>query len=77
MYVPDAVNIKAVWDEEAGVYVATSEDIPGLATEAETLDGLLVKLKVVIPELFALNGYTSAKPTPPMNLLTSVSMQAC
>jgi predicted RNase H-like HicB family nuclease len=28
--------IRAEWDEEARVWVATSDDVPGLATEGET-----------------------------------------
>ena len=45
------------WDEEAQVYVATSDDVPGLVTEADSLDELVKKLEVMIPELFKLNGY--------------------
>jgi hypothetical protein len=30
--------IRAEWDEEAAVWVATSDDVPGLATEAATMD---------------------------------------
>jgi predicted RNase H-like HicB family nuclease len=47
--------VRAEWDEEAGVWVATSDDVPGLATEEENLDKLIVKLKVMIPELLAAN----------------------
>ena len=46
----------AIWDEHAGVWVAESEDVPGLATEAETMDLLVEKLKVMIPELLDANG---------------------
>ncbi len=31
-------RVEAFWDAEAAVWVATSEDVPGLATEAETID---------------------------------------
>jgi predicted RNase H-like HicB family nuclease len=48
------------WDAEAEVWVATSDDVPGLATGADTLDGLVQKLKVVIPELLEANGPLSA-----------------
>jgi len=30
------IQIKALWDEESGVWVATSDDVPGLVTEAQT-----------------------------------------
>jgi len=29
--------VKAIWDEEARVWVATSDGVPGLATEAESI----------------------------------------
>lgn len=49
--------VHAIWDEEAKVWVATSDDVPGLATEAPTWDKLIPKLKVMIPELLDANGY--------------------
>ncbi|GAB4337211.1 MAG: hypothetical protein OHK0047_26800 [Leptolyngbyaceae cyanobacterium] len=33
-------QVSAFWDEAAAVWVATSEDIPGLATEADTIEAL-------------------------------------
>ncbi len=49
------VKIQAQWDEEAGVWVATSEDVAGLAIEASTMEALIERLKIVIPELMELN----------------------
>ena len=48
--------IRVEWDEEARVWVATSDDVPGLATEADHMEGLIEKLKVMIPELLEANG---------------------
>ncbi len=48
--------VRAEWDDEAMVWVATSDDVPGLATENETFEGLIEKLKVMIPELLEANG---------------------
>jgi hypothetical protein len=48
--------ITAEWDEEAGVWVATSDDVPGLVTESKTFESLLKKLRTLVPELLALNG---------------------
>jgi hypothetical protein len=48
--------INADWDEEAGVWVATSDDIIGLVTEAETLEELRDKLADLVPELIRENG---------------------
>ena len=47
--------IRAEWDDEAMVWVATSDDVPGLATEAVTMEDLIGKLKVMIPELLMAN----------------------
>jgi predicted RNase H-like HicB family nuclease len=48
--------IRAEWDETARVWVATSDDVPGLATESETMEDLVDKLKIMIPELLEANG---------------------
>jgi len=47
--------IRAEWDEEARVWVVTSDDVAGLATEGPTLEGLVEKLKIMIPELLDAN----------------------
>lgn len=52
------LTVHARWDEEAGVYHAWSDDIIGLATEADTLEKLKKKLSIVVPELIALNDHT-------------------
>ena len=49
--------IRAEWDDEARVWVATSDDVPGLVTEAETMELLFSKLEIMVPELLAANGY--------------------
>jgi predicted RNase H-like HicB family nuclease len=48
-------KVDAFWDETANVWVATSEDVAGLATEAETIELLTAKLRVMITELLTLN----------------------
>jgi len=53
-------HVTAEWDDEARVWVASSDDVPGLATGAETLEDLIEKLKIVIPELLVENGLLSA-----------------
>ena len=45
------VEVTAFWDTESAVWVARSDDIPGLFTEADTLEILISKLKVHIPKL--------------------------
>ena len=54
-------DVKADWDDEAKVWCATSDEVPGLATEAGTLDGLVEKLRVMVPELLELNGVLSSE----------------
>ena len=61
--------IRAEWDEEARVWVATSDDVPGLATEGETVESLIEKLKVMIPELLEANSYPM-KDGVPFEILT-------
>ena len=50
-------RVTAEWDNEAAVWVATSDDVPGLVTEADTLEALSAKLNVMVPELLDANGY--------------------
>lgn len=50
------IEVRANWDDEARVWVATSDDVPGLITEADTVEELVKALKVMISELFELNG---------------------
>jgi len=52
----DIYHVLAEWDDEAAVWVASSEDVPGLATGADTIEALIEKLKVVIPDLLEANG---------------------
>jgi hypothetical protein len=49
--------VHATWDDEVKVWVATSTDISGLVTEADSMDALVKKLQVMIPELLDANGY--------------------
>ena len=61
--------IHAEWDDEAEVWVATSDDVPGLATEADTQEQLIAKLKTLIPELLDANGIDAGVDVP-FELLT-------
>jgi hypothetical protein len=47
------IIVRAEWDDEAKVWVATSDDI-GLATEAETLEALRPKVIAMVAELIEL-----------------------
>lgn len=48
--------IRADWDEEANVWVASSSDVVGLSVEADTIDLLRSKLTAALVDLFELNG---------------------
>ena len=54
------IEAKAEWDAEAKVWVATSDDLPGLVTEAETVEALQRKLATMIPELLEAEGNLGA-----------------
>ena len=54
-------HVQADWDHEAGVWVATSDDVPGLATEAATIEALSEKLRTMIPELLEANQLLSSE----------------
>jgi hypothetical protein len=54
-------KIEAFWDSEALVWVAQSNDVPGLVTEADTIEALTTKLREMIPELLLLNNIVAAE----------------
>ena len=49
-------KIKFQWDKEAAVWIATSEDVPGLVLESGSFDALLERVRYEVPELIELNG---------------------
>ena len=48
-------DIQLVWDDEAQVWLATSEDIPGLILEDESADKLIQRVMLAAPEIIELN----------------------
>lgn len=44
------------WDGEAGVWTASSADLPGLALESGSADALMERVRYAAPELLELNG---------------------
>ena len=49
------IAIEARWDEEANVWVATSEDGPGLVVEADSWSGIMNEIELVLPDLIELS----------------------
>jgi hypothetical protein len=55
------ITINARWDDEAGVWLATSNDVPGLVVEADTWPAMIEEVRLVLPELLELSGQASDK----------------
>ena len=43
------------WDDEASVWIAESQDIPGLILESGSFDALVERVKIAVPDLLELN----------------------
>ena len=50
------LTIRAIWDDEARVWVAESDDVPGVVLESGSMDALIERLRYAVPEMLALNG---------------------
>jgi predicted RNase H-like HicB family nuclease len=50
------IVVHADWDPEAEVWVATTQDLRGLVTEAESIEALRAKLPGMILDLLEENG---------------------
>jgi predicted RNase H-like HicB family nuclease len=50
-----SIMVRAVWDQAARLWVATSEDMPGFVTGADTIEELHAKALPTIEELIELN----------------------
>lgn len=48
-------TINFTWDADASVWIATSNDIPGLILESGSFDALLERTRFAVPELLELN----------------------
>ena len=53
--------VRALWDGEAKMWVAESDDVPGLVAEAPAPRGLEAKLRILLPELLELSPPSSPK----------------
>jgi predicted RNase H-like HicB family nuclease len=52
-------TIFLAWDGEAGVWFCTSEDIPGLILESNSVEALMERVKLAAPELLEMSGAES------------------
>ena len=65
----DSLQVTAKWHEDT--WVATSEDIPGLVTEASTLEELSENLEIIVPELLKENSHLVKRKNSPVVLNAS------
>jgi len=54
-----SIIIKACWDSEASVWIATSDDVHGLVVEADTWPAMIREVRLILPDLLELLGYTA------------------
>jgi hypothetical protein len=66
------IVVHATWDREAQVWVATSDDVQGLAIEAATVELLEKKVVPAIQELIELNGIDSNLREIPVEIRSAV-----
>jgi len=50
------ITIQARWDSDASVWLATSDDVPGLVVEADTWPGMINEVQLILPELLEVAG---------------------
>lgn len=50
------IIVHADWDPEASVWVATTQDVRGLVTEAKSIEALRAKLPGIVLDLLEENG---------------------
>ncbi|MBQ3396471.1 MAG: DUF1902 domain-containing protein [Synergistaceae bacterium] len=46
-------NIKLLWDSDAKVWIATSDDIRGLVLESGSFDALIERVKIAVEDLLS------------------------
>jgi hypothetical protein len=64
------ILVRAEWDDEAQVWVATSEHVPGLCVEAETHEALQPKVLAAIRDLLEFNGDGFEGAEIPVNIMS-------
>jgi len=54
-----SITIDARWDGEVSVWIATSNDVPGLVVEADTWPAMIEEVRLVLPDFLELSGERS------------------
>ncbi len=67
------IIVRAEWDNEAEVWIASSNDIDGLALEAATMELLQQKIPGALRDLLEMNGFAGASDLPeiPYHIMSS------
>lgn len=66
-----SIMVRAEWDDDASVWVATSHDVDGLCVEAATMESLTKKIHAAIQDLLELNGTDSSLPEIPVQIMSA------
>lgn len=66
-----SIFVRAEWDDDAKVWVATSNDISGLAVEAATIEEIREKVTAAVCDLVELNGVQSDLPEIPIHIMSA------
>ena len=64
-----SILVRAEWDPEACVWVATSQDVHGLSVESETIEALQTKVMGALADLIELNGIEFGTPDIPVHFI--------
>src|SRR5260221_1559124 len=59
-----SITIRARWDDEARVWIATSDDVHGLVVEADTWAAMIEEGRLILPDLLELLGQPAEKLSP-------------
>jgi hypothetical protein len=59
---PLTIRVNVLRDHDAGVFVATSDDLRGLVCEALTMDMLVVEVRQTIQDLLSIHINRSTRP---------------
>ena len=54
-------KVTLTWDSEASMWIATSDDVPGLVLESNSYDALIEKVKIAIPDLLEISNNSLIK----------------
>ena len=65
-----SIFVQAFWDDDAKVWVATSNDIEGLSVEGATHEELTDKVVAAVADLIELNGVETDLPEIPVHVIT-------